>query len=200
MNCVYLCVSRHPKRKHLENKTKIELKKYYQKIGRKHLLLAVLISVFIFLVLIPVTIGLTLQLTGNSGSVSTFYQNMFGGSEYGWNFIIIQVLVIIGAIWFIGPVLARRVIKNKQNYFWISVLTIITLWMIFFLSSTLASATQNSFKYGIEGFESAITNWFIFGFFQFLVLGVLHGLLIGYFLGKKIKYEGEKHNEIITVE
>lgn len=184
----------------MENKTKLELKKSYQKIGRKHLFIAVLTSAFIFLVLLPVTIVLTLQLTGKSGSISTFYQNMLGGSEYGWDFITIQILIIIGAIWFLGPALAKQVIKNKQNYFWMGALTIITLWMILFLSSTLTSATQNSFKYGIEGFESAITNWFIFGFFLFLVLGVLHGLLIGYFLGKKIKYEGEKHNEIITDE
>lgn len=184
----------------MDNKTKIELKKSYQKIGRKYLFIAVLTFAFIFLALLPVTIVLTLQLTGKSGSLSTFYQNMFSGSEYGWNFITIQVLVIIGAIWFLGPALARQIIKNKQNHFWMSVLAIITLWMILFFSSTLTSATQNSFKYGIKGFESAITNWFIFGFFLFIVLGVLHGLLIGYFLGKKIKYEGEKHNEIIIDE
>ncbi|HRO74594.1 MAG TPA: hypothetical protein PLP27_00425 [Crocinitomicaceae bacterium] len=184
----------------MKNKIEIELKKDYQKKGRKHLFIAVLISVFIFFVFIPVTFVLILQLADGSGSISTFYQNMFGGYEYGWNFIIIQVLVIIGAMWFVGPVLAEQIIKKEKNYFWISVLAITSLWMILFLSSTLTSGIQNSFKYGIKGFESTVTNWFIFGFFLFLILGGLHGLLIGYFLGKKIKYEGKKYSELITNE
>lgn len=193
-------VSRHPKRKHLKNKIEIEPNKYYQKVGRKHLFLSILISTFIFLVLIPIMTVLILQLTSGSGSISAFYQNMFDGDEYGWSFMIIQILVIIGAIWFVGPRLAKQIIKKKKNYFWTSVLTIIFLWMILFLSSTLTSGTQNSFKYGINGFESAVTNWFIYGFFSFLMLGGLHGLVIGYFLGKKIKYEGEKYNELVIDE
>ncbi len=177
----------------MNKKANIELKNFYNKIGRKFLFLGVILSVFIILVLIPSIIALILQITKGSGSLITFYQNMFAGEEYGISFILIQVFFTIVAIWFIGPVLAQQIIIKKKNYFWTTVFIIILIWMLLFFSSTITSGIQKSINFGINEINSVISNWFVFGFFQFLIMGIFHGLLIGHFIGKKIKSDGKKY-------
>lgn len=176
----------------MKNKTTIDQNVNYQKIGRKTLFLGILISVLIFYVIIPGTIGLILLLAGETLSVITYYRNTIKEVNSNLTFVLIQVLIQLGGIWLIGPKLAKLIIKRNKNYYWISVLSIISLWMLLFISSSVTSGIQNSFKYGKDGFESALISWFIYGFLIFMIIGLVHGLIIGFFLGRKIKLDGNK--------
>lgn len=163
--------------------------------GRRTLFFGISISVFTFFILIPVTIGSILQIGDGSGSIGTFYQNIFNEFKSNYYFVFIQILVVFIGIWYVGPKLPQQILEKKRNYFWTTVIIIMFLWILLFISSSITAGIQNSIKYGLKGFESAVTNWFIFGFFSFMIMGLFHSLVISFFIGKKIKEKGKHFNE-----
>lgn len=181
----------------LKNKKFLKRKnKFYKKIGRQTLFLGLALSSLIFLILIPVSIGLYFLINGETNGVWTFYQNIFNDFKSNYYFVFIQIFVILFAIWIAGPKLSQQIIENKRNYYWTSVFIIILLWILVCISSASTAAIQNSFKYGVKGFKNVITNWFLFGFLPFLFLGTLHALIIVFFIGKRIQTKGVKFNTL----
>lgn len=164
-------------------------------IGRITLLKYCFFSVAIIFV-IPVIIGLSLQLfTGEPKSVLIFYKNLFKEVVENGLFILIQVIVSLIGIWLFGGLSGRLIIDKEKYKFKISVLTIFFLWILIFISSTLSSAIENTITWGIEGFGSAVRGWLIYGLFPFLILGVIHGLTVGYFIGREVKIKGGKNKK-----
>jgi len=145
--------------------------------------------------LLPILIGLLVKLSGdNDISISTFYQNLIGDTVINIPFIIIQTIVIVLGIWTIGAKAGESILTNNKGKFKTGFLTIFSLWGLLFISSSLTAGLMHSIKYGATGFSSAVTDWFVYGFFLYLFLGLTHALTIGYFIGKKIFLLGQKNN------
>ena len=111
-----------------------------------------------------------------------------GGNEI---FLLIQLAVILLGIWFIGGISGQLIIDKGKSKFKVSVLTIFMLWILLFVSSTFSAAIENTMTWGIKGFGSAVSGWLIYGLFLFLILGIIHGLTMGYFMGREIYRKGQ---------
>lgn len=164
----------------------IEQKRIYQKIGRRNLFQGIVISFLFCFIVLPVAVSIILLLYNGSGSIDFFYQNLYKEVEANCLFISIQVIVLFSAVWCLGPMLAKQILEKKENYYTTSALNVFLLWLIIFVSSSITSGIQSSIVFGIHEFSNTLTNWFIFGFISFTLLGILHGLLIGFFIGKRI--------------
>ena len=105
-------------------------------------------------------------------------------------FLLIQIVVLLFGIWSFGGLSGRLIIDKGKSKFKVSVLTIFMLWVLLFVSSALTVAIENTITWGIKGFGSAVTGWLIYGLFLFLILGMVHGLTFGYFMGREIKRKG----------
>lgn len=161
-----------------------------RKIGRTTLLKYCFFSVALILA-IPILIGLSYQVfTDEPISVSTFFQNMFKDVVGNEIFLLIQIVVLLFGIWSFGGLSGRLIIDKGKSKFKVSVLTIFMLWVLLFVSSALTAAFENTITWGIKGFGSAVTGWLIYGLFLFLILGMVHGLTFGYFMGREIKRKG----------
>ena len=115
---------------------------------------------------------------------------MFKDADGNSIFLLIQIIVVLIAIWFFGGIAGQLIIDKEKSKFKVSVLTIFMLWILLFISSTLSAAIENTINWGAKGFGSAVTGWLIYGLFLFLILGTIHGLSIGYFMGKEIERKG----------
>ena len=149
-------------------------------------------SVAIVLI-IPIIIGLSYQLfTDEPKSVLTFYKNSFNDIAGNEIFISVQVIILLIGIWIFGGISGRLIINKEKSRFRVSVMTILLLWILIFISSTLSAAIENTITWGIEGFGSAIKGWLIYGLFPFLILGIIHGLTMGYFFGREVNRKGDE--------
>jgi len=163
-----------------------------KKIGRMTLLKYCFFSVAIVLT-IPIVIGLTYQIfTDEPISVVTFYKNMFRDADGNEIFLLIQIVVVLTGVWLFGGAAGRLIIDKEKSKFRVGVLTIFMLWVLLFISSTLSAGIENAITWGARGFGSAVTEWLIYGLFLFLILGLIHGLTMGYFMGREIKRKGQK--------
>jgi hypothetical protein len=142
---------------------------------------------------IPIVIGLTYQIfTDEPVSILTFFGNLITDIDDNRIFYIVQALVLLLGIWLIGGTAGRLIVKQNTSRFLVGGLTLFLLWILLFISSTLTTAIKNSIIWGQKGFESVVANWMIYGLFLYLMLGVVHGLTMGYFLGREIKEKGGK--------
>ena len=163
-----------------------------KKIGRITLLKYSFFSVAIALA-IPLLIGLFYQVFKDEPiNLLTFFQNSFKDIVGNEIFLLIQVIVILIGIWLFGGIAGQLIIEQEKSKFKVSVLTIFMLWVLLLIRSTFSTAIENTITSGTNGFGSAITNWLIYGLVLFLILGIIHGLTIGYFMGREIKSKGQK--------
>ncbi len=163
-----------------------------KKIGRITLLKYCFLSFAIFLS-IPIIIGLTYEIfTDESGSFVTFYNNMINDADGNEIFLLVQIVVVLTGIWLFGGTAGRLIIDKEKSKFMVGVLTIFMLWVLLFISLTLSSGIENTITWGVKGFGSAVSGWLIYGLFLFLTFGVVHGLTMGYFMGREIKLKGQK--------
>ena len=155
-------------------------------IGRLVLLKYCSLSVLI-IIMIPVVVSLSYQVfTDEPISIITFFKNIFNDvNGYGFS-IIIPITSIATGIWVLGGFAGRYIIDKNISKTKIGFMTVFILWGVLLISSTLGAGIENSITYGFSGFCSAIFSWMIYGFFLFILFGVLHGLSIGYFIGKEI--------------
>lgn len=161
-----------------------------KKIGQTTLLKYCFISIAIILA-IPVVIGLYYQVfTDEPRSVITFIKNMFKDIKGNEVFLLIQVIVMLTGIWFFGGIAGKLIIDKGKPKLKVSVLTIFMLWILLFISSTLTAAIENTITWGTKGFSSAVTGWIMYGLFLFILFGIIHGLTLGYFMGKEIDKKG----------
>ena len=162
-----------------------------KKIGRIALLKYCLFSVAIVLA-VPVVIGLIYGVfTDEPVSFLIFFENMFNDAVGDGIFLVLPVVVILMGIWFMGGISGRLIIDKEKSKFKVSILTFFVLWVLLFISLTLSDAIENSIIWGAKGFGSAVTGWLIYGLFLFLILGIIHGLTMGYFMGREIKRKGQ---------
>jgi hypothetical protein len=165
-------------------------------IGRLALFKWSIISVFVFFVL-PGIIALTYQIfTDQSISVTTFYKNLKHDLKGNEIFVIVQIFVILLGIWVFGGIASYLIIKKKRNRFFISWLTIFSLWILLLFSSALTAGITDLLKYGQDGFMSGLVAWIAYGLSLYIVLGTVHGLLFGHFLGREICKIGQKGNAL----
>ena len=150
-----------------------------------------LFSIAIIL-LFSILIGLFYQIfTDEPISILTFFDNRFNDLLGNEIFLLIQVVVMLLGIWFIGGISGNLIIDKGKSKFKVSVLTVLMLWVLLFISLTLNAAIENTMIWGVKGFISALTGWLIYGLLLFLLLGIIHGLTMGYFIGREIKIKGE---------
>jgi hypothetical protein len=163
-----------------------------KKIGRMILLKYCFFSVAIILV-IPIFVGFFYQIYTNEPiSFLTYFQNIFKDADGNEIFLLIQVIVTFTGIWFLGGISGQLIIDKQKSKFKVSVLTIFILWVLLFISSTLSSAIENTITWGTKGFESAVIGWLIYGLFPYLIFGIIHGLTMGYFMGREIRKKGQE--------
>ncbi len=168
-------------------------------IGRIALFKWSIISVLVFFAL-PVIIVLTYQIfTDESISVTTFYKNLKSDLKGNEIFVIIQIFVILLGIWVFGGIASWLIIKKKRNRFFISWLTIFSLWILLFFSSAITAGISDLSKYGQNGFMSELIGWLAYGLSLYIVLGAVHGLLFGHFLGREIFKAGQQGKRPITL-
>ena len=111
-------------------------------------------------------------------------------------FVGIQTIVLLIEIVIIGGLIGELIIKRGKNKFLTGGLTLLTMWLLLFLTCAVTGGIINSIKYGRQGFESAFLSWTVYGLIPFFVFGLIHGLTTGFFLGREIKKRGEKLNAL----
>ena len=165
-------------------------------IGRLTLLKYCLISVFAILTIFmltfltfgdPKTTTVTLD-----NAVSTLLTDLIDN----FLFVCIQTVLLLIQILIIGGLIGELIIKKGKNKFLIGGLTLLTMWLLLFLTCAVTAGIMNSIKYGRQGFESSFLSWTVYGLIPFFVFGLVHGLTTGFFLGRAIKKKGEKLNAL----
>ena len=165
-------------------------------IGRKTLLKYTAISVVTILFLLTVVVlifGQGTDVPMTLGRVLGTYKDEFIKNV---DFVAIQIILTLVTIWYVGGLCGQLIIKKGKNKFIIGGLSILTLWVSLFIGSALTAGVINSIKYAGLGFTSAIESWLIYGLIPFLFFGLVHGLIIGFPLGREIKKSGEKLNAL----
>ena len=171
------------------------IKMTIKKIGRLTLFKYCIISVIAFLA-IPIFLVLLYDIFSNEHlSISVFLNNLNKDFKVNELFVFIQVLIVLVGIWIFGGIAGQLIIIEKRGKFLIGSVTIFKLWMLLFISSALTGGLLNSSKYG-QGFSTALADWFIYGLLLYIFLGAVHGLLIGFFLGREIFNKGQKINAL----
>ncbi|ALI99994.1 hypothetical protein [Rufibacter tibetensis] len=160
--------------------------------GRPVLLKYCILSIAIFLIT-PLIVDLILQLFMDTKSSSfTFYINLLEAIRENKLFVFIQTLVGIVSIYFLGRFAEKQIVEHKRSSFFIGALTLLSLWLILFLSSMLFAAVESTGPFQKYGFWSVIIGWLLFGLPQYTIYGVLHGLTMGYLVGNEIKNRGSQ--------
>lgn len=145
----------------------------------------------------PAIIAIAYQIfSEQSISITTFYNNLKNDLKGNEIFVIIQILVILLGIWVFGGLASWLIIKKKRNRFFISWLTIFSLWVLLFFSSAITAGINDFSKYGENGFMSELTSWLAYGLSLYILLGAVHGLIFGHFLGREITKIGLKENAL----
>jgi hypothetical protein len=119
--------------------------------------------------------------------VETFARNVFREVAKNLATNLLQIPIVISAIYLVGGEAGRLIIKSKRNVFLVGFFALMSLWMILFLSVTTTDAIIDSITYGVDGFVSVFVAWTVFGLRPFLIFGTLHGLVMGYPLGIAVK-------------
>lgn len=165
-----------------------------KEIGRIILLKFTAFSLLVFLCL-SILIGLTALILGdNDINFKAFYQNLLYEASSNIIFLIIQVVAVSFGIWTIGGYAGVLILVKNKNKFKTGFYAILGLWALLFISSALTGGLINSITYGLDGFSSSVKSWFIFGFYLYLLLGLIHALIGGYFVGKSILELDKKTN------
>ncbi|WP_377579751.1 hypothetical protein [Ohtaekwangia kribbensis] len=112
------------------------------------------------------------------------------------DFVAIQTILTLVTIWYAGGLCGQLIIEKRKNKFIIGGLATLTLWISLFIGSTFTAVVIHSVKYAGHGTESVILNWIIYGLVPLLILGLIHGLLIGFPVGHEIKKSGDKLNAL----
>jgi hypothetical protein len=112
------------------------------------------------------------------------------------DFVAIQIILTLLTIWYVGGLCAELIVKKGKNKFITGGLAILTLWISLFIGSTFTAVVIHSIKYAARGTESVILNWIIYALIPLLILGIVHGLIVGYPLGLEIKRRGDKLNAL----
>lgn len=164
-----------------------------KKIGRLTLLKYCFITLAVILT-IPAIIGLSYQLfTDESLSVETFYDNLLSDLNGNEFFVIVQALVLLISIWFIGGLTGRLIIDKDYPNKVISFFTFFTLWIALFISCAVTGGLIRSVNWGIDGFGSSIIGWLAYGLFPFLIAGIISGFTIGLLFGNELKKKKQRH-------
>lgn len=127
------------------------------------------------------------------GRILETYRNEFVENV---DFVAIQTTLTLVTIWYVGGLCGQFIIEKRKNKFIIGGLSILTLWISLFIGSTFTAVVIHSFKYAGHGTESVILNWIIYGLIPLLILGLIHGLIMGFPLGLEIKRSGDKLNAL----
>jgi ABC-type multidrug transport system fused ATPase/permease subunit len=168
-----------------------------KRIGRLTLLKYCFLTLAIMLTL-PAIIGLTYQLfTDKPLSVSTFYGNLLNDLNGNEIFIIVQTLVLLTSIWFIGGWTGRLIIDQDYPNKIISFLAFFTLWIALFISCALTGGLIRSMTWGVDGLRSSIIGWLAYGLFPFLIAGIINGFTIGLLFGNELKKKKQRHANVI---
>jgi len=96
--------------------------------------------------------------------------------------LIIHLTVLLIGIWFFGGKAGRLIIDQKKSKLIIGFMTIFKLWILHFISATILQVIAN---------DLPLIGWFISGLLLILLVGLIHGLVAGYFLTKEIKRKGQ---------
>lgn len=161
-------------------------------IGRKTLLKYAAISVATILLLFTVAALIFAEDTDLPITLEVILLTY--GKEFVENidFVAIQTILTLVTIWYIGGLCGQLIIQKRKNTFLIGTLSIVTLWISLFIGSTFTAVVINSVKYAAHGTESVILNWIVYSLIPLMVLGLIHGLITGYPLGREIKRSGER--------
>src|SRR5688500_6587496 len=138
-------------------------------IGRLTLYKYCLITIIIVLI-VPIVTSFIFQFFLDGGtSVITFCSTLSEGIKANKGYTFIKSLTLIYSIWWLGPFAERLIIEYNKPAFLIGGLTLLLLWMVLFLSSTITAAIENTGSFGELGFWSAMTGWFRYGLPFYLV-------------------------------
>lgn len=141
---------------------------------------------------VPIFIGVISHFSsGQSLSIGFFFKSIFEDVNDNVIFLLIPTIALLVGIWLFGGIAGQLIIDKGKSEFKYGFLTVFMLWILLFISSTLSAAIENSVTWGLKGFGGAIIGWLVYGLFLFLILGIIHGLIMGYFIGKEIKIIGE---------
>lgn len=158
-----------------------------KQIGRQSLLKYCLISLAVILT-IPIAIGLSYQVfTQEPISIKTFFVNLFNDIKGNQIFLLVQVLLILTAIWLIGGFAGQLIIDKNYPKKVIGFFTFFALWIFLFLSCALTSGLMRFQTWGIDGIKSSTIGWLAYGLFLFLIAGIINGLTIGFLYGNELK-------------
>ena len=154
----------------------------------------VALSVVAFLVVIPVLVGIYVRLTdGLSLTLIPYFENVWNEAKEMKFYLFVQVLVMAISIWLLGGLAGTKILDERKGKFKTGFLTIVGLWGVLFISSSLTEAIIKSFKWGPTHSIELFIGWFMYGFLIYLIIGVLHGLTTGYLLGNEIEKNKKRY-------
>lgn len=157
-----------------------------KKTGRLKLMKYCQFSLTIILGL-PILIALFYNtFTSESLSVSTYFSNLTKGLLEDFGIFTLLVVLMTVCVWFVGGLAGKLIIEKDKPKFLVGSLTFFSLWVLMFVCLTLLNAIKKLFTSGLSGFESVVSGWLIYGLFIFLIFGILHGLMMGYFYGNEL--------------
>ena len=143
---------------------------------------------------LPILIALFYDtFTSESLSITTYYSNLTKGLLEDFGLLTVLVVLITVCVWFVGGQTGKLIIEKDNPKFLVGFLTFFSLWIIMFVCLTLLNAVKKSFTWGPSGFESVVSGWVIYGLFMFLIFGIIHGLIMGYFYGNELNKIKKRH-------
>jgi hypothetical protein len=101
--------------------------------------------------------------------------------------LLAQTAIMLITIWILGGLIPILIHKNRINSFFVGSTCLLILWLILFLTSALTSSGISAVEMGDFYFKITFQRWVNYDLVPFIIIGAIHGLTTGFFLGREIK-------------
>lgn len=115
-------------------------------------------------------------------------------NSMSWNdgfTMLIQLIILLLGIWWIGGKIGVSIIERSKHKYGVSFLGILLIYVLHFVSSSLLLISTSHDEAPIH----LVINAMVYMLYFSLGIGVIHGLVVSYFIGGEIESKGQRSQE-----
>ncbi len=125
----------------------------------------------------------------NNLNYLTFYKNVIKSALISPLSIVIQILILLATIYIIGGITGRNIIKEKNNPFKRTFISLNLIWLCFFMTAMINEIIMsvNNFGLTLQIIGSVIAAWLIYGFILFIIVSLIYSSILSIFISREFK-------------
>jgi hypothetical protein len=160
-----------------------------ENIGRKIIFKNIIISI-VLIFLLPLLMVFIMNIgRENNLNYLTFYKNVIKSALISPLSIVIQILILLATIYIIGGITGRNIIKEKNNPFKRTFISLNLIWLCFFMTAMINEIIMsvNNFGLTLQIIGSVIAAWLIYGFILFIIVSLIYSSILSIFISREFK-------------